>query len=158
MPFLPLAHEHLLSDEEVSFVELKGCCNHKDKEDTKVVSEDRPSTPTEDNDDEEPVFELISLLSSSYSIDEPPPKQCTPRVSFSTAVVVRPIPHSSTLSPSQRRKMFTTKAELRQNKIRNKKEYCYDRCDWRNATEEREMGVDMVTGESVHPAHCSIVW
>eukprot|EP01083_Nonionella_stella_P284517 968658_1 len=74
-------------------------------------------------------------------------------VSFSENVTVQPIPHSSVLSPVQRRKMFSTCWEVRQNKIRNKKEYRYDGYDWRNITEEWEMGVDMVTGELVHPVH-----
>lgn len=74
-------------------------------------------------------------------------------VSFSSAVAVQPIPHSCTLTPVQRRKMYTTCVEVRQNKIRNKKEYRYDNYNWRNATEEWEMGVDMVTGELIHPVH-----
>jgi len=74
-------------------------------------------------------------------------------VSFSPTVKVQPIPHSSTLSSIQRRKMFTTSVEVRQNKTRNKKEYRYDGYDWRNITEEWEMGVDMVSGELVHPVH-----
>lgn len=74
-------------------------------------------------------------------------------VSFSEAVTVQPIPHSSTLPPLQRRKMYTSTLEVRRNKIRNKREYRHDGCDWRNATEEWEMGVDVITGELVHPVH-----
>lgn len=74
-------------------------------------------------------------------------------VCFAESVKVQAIPHSSTLSPLQRRKMYATSWEVRQNKIRNKKEYRYDGYDWRNVTEEWEMGVDMVTGELIHPAH-----
>lgn len=80
-------------------------------------------------------------------------KRARSGVSFSESVTIQPIPHSSTLSPMQRRKMYSTSWEVRQNKIRNKKEYRYDGYDWRNVTEEWEMGVDMVTGELVHPAH-----
>ncbi len=74
-------------------------------------------------------------------------------VSFSETVAVQPIPHSCTLSPIQRRRMYSTSVEVRQNKIKSKKEYRYDGYDWRNATEEWEMSVDMVAGELVHPAH-----
>ncbi|KAL7537282.1 hypothetical protein ACHAXR_009940 [Thalassiosira sp. AJA248-18] len=74
-------------------------------------------------------------------------------VAFSTTVTIQPIPHSCTLTAMQRRKMYSTSFEVRQNKIRNKREYRYDGYDWRNVTEEWEMGVDMVTGELVHPAH-----
>ena len=86
-------------------------------------------------------------LSSSSSVVKPK------GVSFAESVRVQPIPHSSILSLSQRRRMYSSSMEVRQNKSRNKKEYRYDGCDWRNATEEWEMGVDMVTGELVHPVH-----
>ncbi|KAL7478243.1 hypothetical protein ACHAW6_004015 [Cyclotella cf. meneghiniana] len=74
-------------------------------------------------------------------------------VSFNETATVLPIPHASTLTPQQRRKIYSSSIEVRQNKIRNKKEYRYDGYDWRNCTEEWEMSVDMVTGELVHPAH-----
>lgn len=74
-------------------------------------------------------------------------------VSFNSSVSVQPVPHSMTLAPHQRRRMYTNSYEVRQNKIRNKREYRYDGYDWRNVTEEWEMGVDMVTGELIHPAH-----
>lgn len=74
-------------------------------------------------------------------------------VSFSPAVKVQPIPHSSLLSHSQRLRMYTTSDEVRKNKIRNKMEYRHDGYDWRNVSEEWEMGVDMVTGELIHPVH-----
>jgi len=92
-----------------------------------------------------------SLQSSSSAASTTSPK--SRGVSFSAAVKVQPIPHSSLLSPMQRRKMFSSSMEVRQNKIRNKREYRHDGCDWRNITEEWEMGVDMVTGELVHPVH-----
>jgi hypothetical protein len=106
------------------------------------------SLESEDDD------ESTAASSTASSITTPTkPARKSKGVSFSEAVTVQPIPHSSTLSSMQRRKMFTSVMEVRQNKIRNKREYKYDGCDWRNATEEREMGVDMVTGELVHPAH-----
>ena len=91
----------------------------------------------------------LSLSSSSSSAAAVKPNG----VSFAESVRVRPIPHSSILSLSQRRRMYSSSMEVRQNKSRNKREYRYDGCDWRNATEEWEMSVDMVTGELVHPAH-----
>lgn len=76
------------------------------------------------------------------------------RVSFAPTVAVRPIPHSSELSPVQRQRMYATTAEVRRNRARNRKEFRYDGFDWRAATEEEDMWqVDMVTGEAVHPAH-----
>jgi len=101
---------------------------------------------------------LASDTDSSSSDEESsasplPSKPQSRGVSFSPAVKVQAVPHSSDLTPFQRRKMYSSSFEVRQNKIRNKKEYRYDGCDWRNITEEWEMGVDMVTGELIHPAH-----
>ena len=89
--------------------------------------------------------------SSSHGPSSGKPKERG--VSFNTDVKVQPVPHSSTLSATQRRKMYSSSMEVRQNKQRNKKEYRFDGCDWRNATEEWQMAVDMVTGELVHPVH-----
>lgn len=113
-----------------------------------------PSSDSEsDSDDDD---ESI-LPSSSSTIDDENDsiKQPTPRkgVSFSPNVQIQPIPHVSTLSSTQRRRMYSSSDEVRRNKIRNKKEYRYDGYDWRNVTEETEMGVDDVTGELVHPVH-----
>lgn len=75
------------------------------------------------------------------------------RVSFAPTVTIQPIPHAFTLSSSQRRRMFATSFEVHKNRARNKKEFHCDGCDWRTATEEWDMYVDMVTGEMVHPVH-----
>merc|ERR1719183_2555805 len=76
---------------------------------------------------------LNSSISSSST------KKRRSGVSFSTSVKVQPIPHSSSLSPSQRRNMYSSSYEVRLNKVRNKKEYKYDGYDWRSVTEEWEM-------------------
>jgi len=84
------------------------------------------------------------------SAADPPGKR---GVSFAADVRVQPVPHSSTLEPRQRWNMYSTSIEVRRNKQRNKMEYRYDGCDWRNATEECEMGGDVETSELVHPVH-----
>jgi hypothetical protein len=89
--------------------------------------------------------------SSNSDNDSLSPKKKS--VGFNSTVKIQPIPHSSTYSPMQRRKMYSSSLEVRKNKIRNKKEYRFDGYDWRNVTEEWEMSVDMVTGELVHPVH-----
>ncbi|KAL7465573.1 hypothetical protein ACHAXS_005892 [Conticribra weissflogii] len=91
-----------------------------------------------------------STSSSSSSSSSKPAKK---GVSFNTSVLVRPIPHSSTYTSLQKKKMYASSQEVRANKIRNKKEYRFDGYDWRNATEEWEMSVCMLTGELIHPAH-----
>lgn len=74
-------------------------------------------------------------------------------VTFSETVTSHHIPHSSSYTPLQRRRMYTSSEELRQNRIRNRKEYRYDGCDWRNCTEEWEMSICLATGELIHPVH-----
>jgi len=111
-----------------------------------LICDDSSSTYCSDESSD---VESISSFSSRDTVSKPKKKV----VSFATNAKVQPIPHSSTLTSQQRRKMYSTSFEVRQNKQRNKMEYRYDRCDWRNATEEWEMGVDMVTGEPIHPVH-----
>lgn len=96
-----------------------------------------------------------SSLDSSTSDDSTSAPASTKKkgVSFNETVSAHHIPHSSTYTPSQRRRMYSSSLDVRQNKIRNKKEYRYDGYDWRNCTEEWEMSVCMVTGELVHPVH-----
>jgi hypothetical protein len=115
----------------------------------------------EDDDDDVSVPGMTDDSSSDASSDETDEDMCLssssvvkPKgVSFAELVRVQHIPHSSTLLPSQRQRMYSSSVEVRQNKCRNKREYRYDGCDWRNATEEWEMVVDMVTGDLVHPVH-----
>jgi len=108
-----------------------------------LESDDSSTTDSENSDDEN------SVRSGTASTKVSKPRG----VSFDPAVKVQPIPHSASLSPIQRRKMYSSSFEVRQNKIRNKREYRFDGYNWRNITEEWEMGVDMVTGELVHPVH-----
>lgn len=81
------------------------------------------------------------------------PKARRRGVSFDPSVVVRPIPPASELSPSQRLRMFSGSDEVRRNKVRNKVEFRHDGWDWRRASEEWDMELDVATGELVHPAH-----
>eukprot|EP00581_Thalassiosira_minuscula_P008286 CAMPEP_0183702284 /NCGR_PEP_ID=MMETSP0737-20130205/438_1 /TAXON_ID=385413 /ORGANISM="Thalassiosira miniscula, Strain CCMP1093" /LENGTH=267 /DNA_ID=CAMNT_0025928867 /DNA_START=235 /DNA_END=1038 /DNA_ORIENTATION=- len=113
-----------------------------------------PSGASLESDEDSSSDEDDDSTAASSTDDEACLSNKRPRgVSFAPEVRVQPVPHSSTLSPMQRRKMYSSSMEVRQNKIRNKKEYRFDGYDWRNVTEEWEMGVDMVTGELVHPAH-----
>lgn len=112
-----------------------------------LVRTDSASDCTSDDD----TSTTTSSTSSSSDNDSLSTKKKS--VGFNCTVKIQPIPHSSTYSPMQRRKMYSSSLEVRKNKIRNKKEYRYDGYDWRNVTEEWEMNVDMVTGELVHPVH-----
>ena len=116
------------------------------RDDSSLDDDSSSDTDSESDDDSS-----LTSESAPTKISSSPNKKRG--ISFNATVTIQPIPHSSTLTPLQRRKMYSTSWEVRQNKIRNKKEYRYDGYDWRNVTEEWEMGVDMVTGELVHPAH-----
>mmetsp|Transcript_13327 Transcript_13327/g.27969 ORF Transcript_13327/g.27969 Transcript_13327/m.27969 type:complete len:299 (+) Transcript_13327:179-1075(+) len=96
---------------------------------------------------------LGSSSTSTSSTSSSSSKRTKKGVSFNTSVLIRPIPHSSTYSALQKKKMYASSQEVRTNKIRNKKEYRFDGYDWRNVTEEWEMSVCMLTGELIHPAH-----
>lgn len=74
-------------------------------------------------------------------------------VSFNEQVRVLPIPPISSYSLDQRYRMYANRFELRENKVRNKKEYEFDGYNWRNATEEHSMAICPVSGELLHPAH-----
>lgn len=74
-------------------------------------------------------------------------------VSFNEQVRVLPIPPLQDYTPEQRYKMYANRYELRENKLRNKREYEFDKYDWRNVTEEHAMSVCPVSGELLHPVH-----
>lgn len=124
-----------------------------DDEEAPGLVRDESDEDDDSSTDDSDVDDDGSLSSSSAHSTSKPALKRRSGVSFASTVAVQPIPHSSTLTPLQRRKMYSSSFEVRQNKIRNKREYRYDGYDWRNVTEEWEMGVDMVTGELVHPAH-----
>lgn len=74
-------------------------------------------------------------------------------VTFNEQVRVLPIPPLQDYTPEQRYKMYANRYELRENKLRNKREYEFDKYDWRNVTEEHAMSVCPVSGELLHPVH-----
>lgn len=74
-------------------------------------------------------------------------------VSFNESVRVLPIPPLSHYTLEQRRNMYTNRFEVRENKLRNKKEYAFDNYDWKNCTEESSMVICPMSGNLMHPAH-----
>lgn len=74
-------------------------------------------------------------------------------VSFNEHVRVLPIPPISAYTLNQRFRMYASRFELRENKIRNKREYEFDNYNWKNATEENNMAICPMSGELLHPAH-----
>jgi len=74
-------------------------------------------------------------------------------VSFNESVRVLPIPPLSHYTLEQRRNMYTNRFEVRENKLRNKKEYAFDNYDWKNCTEENSMLICPMSGNLLHPAH-----
>jgi hypothetical protein len=74
-------------------------------------------------------------------------------VSFNESVRVLPIPPLSHYTLEQRRNMYANRFEVRENKLRNKKEYAFDNYDWKNCTEECSMVICPMSGNLLHPAH-----
>jgi hypothetical protein len=75
-------------------------------------------------------------------------------VTFNDSVTVHPVFKPAVYTPSMVASMYTKRDELRVNKLRNKREFAYERHDWRNAVEEEEMEAND-EGELVHPAHAA---
>eukprot|EP00571_Detonula_confervacea_P015642 CAMPEP_0172310150 /NCGR_PEP_ID=MMETSP1058-20130122/11321_1 /TAXON_ID=83371 /ORGANISM="Detonula confervacea, Strain CCMP 353" /LENGTH=256 /DNA_ID=CAMNT_0013022917 /DNA_START=29 /DNA_END=799 /DNA_ORIENTATION=+ len=88
-------------------------------------------------------------MGGSSAADQPAAKGVT----FNEHVRVLPIPPVSAYTPNQRFRMYANRFELRENKVRNKREYEFDNYDWRNATEEHSMAICPLSGELLHPAH-----
>lgn len=149
--------DYCLEEQEDSSSKLSSTLEQQNDDDSTppgLVRTDSVSDCTEE-DDNSTTTSTSSTISDSDndSLDSPKKKS----VGFNSTVKIQPIPHSSSYSPIQRRKMYSSSLEVRKNKIRNKKEYRFDGYDWRNVTEEWEMSVDMVTGELVHPVHSHLL-
>ncbi|KAL7538024.1 hypothetical protein ACHAWF_005972 [Thalassiosira exigua] len=107
--------------------------------------EDSSSSSSEASEDD--------CLSTGMNLPSPSSSPPPRGVTFDERVRVLPIPSLGSYTVDQRRRMFSGRLELRENKIRNKREYEFDGCDWRNATEEGFMAICPLSGELLHPAH-----
>ncbi len=126
---------------------------------------DESESPIDQDDDE--TMETMSdassgSTSSANSNDDcaitdgatsPPVVLACRGVTFNEQVRVLPIPPIEEYTPEQRYRMYANRFEVRENKIRNKREYEFDNYDWRNATEENNMAMCPMSGELLHPAH-----
>jgi hypothetical protein len=133
--------EFLLSNDETTTDNTLPGLTPASLDDSSLDSSNSSNSSESDN------CSISSTSSTKYS------SKSSNGVSFIESVTVHYIPHSSSLSPTQRRRMYSSSNEVRVNKSRNKREYRYDGNDWRNVTEEWAMSVDMITGELVHPVH-----
>jgi hypothetical protein len=94
-----------------------------------------------------------TMSSSSGGSDDDTGKAIAKGVTFNETVRVMPIPPLTSYTAEQRFRMYANRFELRENKLRNKKEFQFDGYDWRNATEECQMAICPISGEILHPAH-----
>ncbi|KAL7487060.1 hypothetical protein ACHAW6_012667 [Cyclotella cf. meneghiniana] len=94
-----------------------------------------------------------TMSSSSGGSDDDGCIAVSKGVTFNETVRVMPIPPVTAYTVEQRFQMYANRFELRENKLRNKKEFQFDGYDWRNATEECHMAICPVSGELLHPAH-----
>jgi len=98
--------------------------------------------------------ETDTVMSSDDETESgPADRPAAKGVSFNEQVRVLPIPPLTSYTQEQRYRMYANRFELRENKIRAKKEYEFDGYDWRNATEETSMAICPMSGELLHPAH-----
>ena len=114
-------------------------CSNDDDDDADTTDED--DTMDTDADDDR------SSSSSSTASSK------VKGVSFNESVRVLPIPPLSYYTLEQRRNMYTNRFEVRENKLRNKKEFAFDNYDWKNCTEECSMVICPMSGSLLHPAH-----
>ena len=94
-----------------------------------------------------------SMSSSSGGSEDDAGKKVARCVTFNESVRVMPIPPLESYTAEQRFKMYANRFELRENKLRNKKEFQFDGYNWRHATEECHMAICPLSGEILHPAH-----
>lgn len=131
----------------------------EDDDDDETMSNSSSNSSCSDNDDyvsdeEETTVSSHSSSSSQQQYHAPSPPLVLPRgVTFNEQVRVLPIPPIEHYTPEQRYKMYANRFELRENKLRNKREFEFDNHDWRNATEEHSMAICPMSGDLMHPAH-----
>ena len=74
-------------------------------------------------------------------------------VSFNPRVKVVPIPGRNSYSSRVREVLWNSADSLMTHVERNIVEYTYDGWYWRNCSEEEDMFVCSISGETIHPAH-----
>ena len=117
-------------------------------------SDQSSDTSSEDDDDMGDDLATATLLLANNVTGVGVPNPILRKgVTFNEQVRVLPIPPLQDYTPEQRYKMYANRYELRENKLRNKREYEFDKYDWRNVTEEHAMTVCSVSGELIHPVH-----
>ena len=114
---------------------------------TSIDSDDDADTADEDDTMDTVTDDDQSSSSSSTASSK------VKGVSFNESVRVLPIPPLSHYTLEQRRNMYANRFEVRENKLRNKKEYAFDNYDWKNCTEENSMVICPLSGNLLHPAH-----
>lgn len=111
------------------------------------------SNSSSSSDDDAGVDDSSSILEDDDTFHNQSPPLLPRGVTFNEQVRVLPIPPIEHYTPEQRYKMYANRFELRENKLRNKREFEFDNYDWRNVTEEHCMAICPMTGELLHPAH-----
>ena len=75
-------------------------------------------------------------------------------IKFAPSVSVVQIPMRTEYSSRIATRLWSSKAEIRDNANRNVLEFSAENWDWRNVVEDDGMFVCTVSGELVHPVHC----
>lgn len=74
-------------------------------------------------------------------------------VHFNTTVRVVCIPSHRSYPKQVKKVLWGSMKEIKSNAIRNTAEYIYDKCNWRNSTEEDQFYRDTRNGSLIHPVH-----
>jgi len=74
-------------------------------------------------------------------------------VSFSSSVMVHPIPMRSDYSSRMRKHLWINRHERLKNALRNAIEFEVENHDWRQALEDKDFIYCAYLGEKIHPVH-----
>ena len=125
---------------------VSGITSCSDDDDNNDDGDETMATEEMDDDRSSSSLSTSSTVSSTTS-------DKVKGVTFNESVRVLPIPPLSHYTLEQRQKMYANRFEVRENKLRNKKEYAFDNFDWKNCTEEGSMVICPMSGDLLHPAH-----
>lgn len=95
------------------------------------------------------------LKDASASLDSSTSSSSSSRrsIQFDNMVSVVRIPSHTSYSIDDKKHMWSTDYETRENARRNRREFAAEQYDWKQCVEEDEMYYDRISCEYIHPIH-----